>query len=99
MISNAIRYSYDSTTIDVKAFERDNKLIISVKDGGIGIDPKYLPRIFDKYFRVPGTEKEGTGLGLAAISKELIEAMGGSIDVQSELGEGSEFIITLHIFR
>ncbi|MFL9845113.1 ATP-binding protein [Flavobacterium sp. ST-119] len=92
LISNAIRYSYDNTTIDIKAFERDNKLIIYVKDSGIGIDPKYLPRIFDKYFRVPGTEKEGTGLGLA-ISKEFIEAMGGRIDVQSELGEGSTFTL------
>ena len=98
MVSNAIRYSYDNTTIDIKAFETDNKVIIKVKDSGIGIDPKYLPRIFDKYFRVPGTEKEGTGLGLA-ISKEFIEAMKGTIDVKSELGEGSEFIITLHIFR
>ncbi|WP_417358736.1 ATP-binding protein [Flavobacterium sp.] len=96
LISNAIRYSYDNTTIDVNVLEMDNKLIISVKDGGIGIDPKYLPRIFDKYFRVPGTEKEGTGLGLA-ISKEFIEAMGGRIDVKSELGEGSEFIISLII--
>ena len=98
LVSNAIRYSYDNTTIDIKAFETDNKVIIKVKDSGIGIDPKYLPRIFDKYFRVPGTEKEGTGLGLA-ISKEFIEAMKGTIDVKSELGEGSEFIITLHIFR
>jgi two-component system, NtrC family, sensor histidine kinase KinB len=96
LISNAIRYSYDDSIIDVKAFKTDDKLIISVKDGGIGIDPKYLPRIFDKYFRVPGTEKEGTGLGLA-ISKEFIEAMGGSIDVQSELGEGSKFIVSLPI--
>ena len=98
LVSNAIRYSYDNTTIDIKAFETDNKVIIKVKDSGIGIDPKYLPRIFDKYFRVAGTEKEGTGRGLA-ISKEFIEAMKGTIDVKSELGEGSEFIITLHIFR
>lgn len=94
LISNAIRYSYDNTTIDIKTFETDNKVTIKVKDSGIGIDPKYLPRIFDKYFRVPGTEKEGTGLGLA-ISKEFIEAMAGNIDVKSELGEGSEFMITL----
>lgn len=94
LISNAIRYSYDNTTIDVKIFTKENKLIVSVKDSGIGIDPRYLPLIFDKYFRVPGTEKEGTGLGLA-ISKEFIEAMGGSIEVQSELGEGSEFAVSL----
>jgi PAS domain S-box-containing protein len=94
LISNAIRYSYDNTAIDVTTSATDNTIKISVKDNGIGIDPKYLPRIFDKYFRVPGTEKEGTGLGLA-ISKEFIEAMGGTIEVKSELGEGSEFIISL----
>ncbi|WP_159799104.1 ATP-binding protein [Flavobacterium sp. MK4S-17] len=91
LISNAIRYSYDNTEIDIKTFILENKLTVSVKDSGIGIDPKYLPRIFDKYFRVPGTEKEGTGLGLA-ISKEFIEAMGGTITVYSHLGEGSEFL-------
>lgn len=98
LISNAIRYSYDNTTIELNTVVKGNKLIIFVKDSGIGIDPKYMPRIFDKYFRVPGTEKEGTGLGLA-ISKEFVEAMGGTIDVKSELGEGSEFIIALLIFR
>lgn len=98
LVSNAIRYSYDNTTIELNTVVKDNKLIIFVKDSGIGIDPKYLPRVFDKYFRVPGTEKEGTGLGLA-ISKEFVEAMGGTIDVKSELGEGSEFIIALLIFR
>ncbi|WP_297334235.1 ATP-binding protein [Flavobacterium sp.] len=96
LISNAIRYSYDNTVIKIAVDIRENMIKISVKDNGIGIDPKYLPRIFDKYFRVPGTEKEGTGLGLA-ISKEFIEAMGGRIDVQSELGEGSEFTVTLPV--
>jgi PAS domain S-box-containing protein len=96
LISNAIRYSYDNTEIDIKTFMLENKLTVSVKDSGIGIDPKYLPRIFDKYFRVPGTEKEGTGLGLA-ISKEFIEAMGGIITVYSHLGEGSEFLTTFLI--
>lgn len=94
LISNAVRYSYDNTTIEIKALSAGNKVVVYVKDNGIGIDPKYLPRIFDKYFRVPGIEKEGTGLGLA-ISKEFIEAMGGAIEVNSQLGEGSEFIITL----
>jgi signal transduction histidine kinase len=63
----------------------------SVKDHGIGIDEKYLPRIFDRYYKVPGNyEKSGTGLGLA-ISREFIEAQGGTIWVESRVGEGSRF--------
>ncbi|MBE98629.1 ATP-binding protein [Flavobacterium coralii] len=96
LISNAIRYSYDNTVINVAIETIGNKLKITVIDNGIGIDPKYLPRIFDKYFRVPGTEKEGTGLGLA-ISKEFIEAMGGAVSAKSELGEGSEFTVILPV--
>jgi signal transduction histidine kinase len=62
-----------------------------VTDHGKGIDEKYLPRIFERYFKVPGThDRIGTGLGLS-ISKEFIEAQGGRIWVSSQLGEGSRF--------
>ena len=96
LISNAIRYSYDNSTVTVMANQVNEAVQISVTDTGIGIDPKYQKRIFDKYFRVPGTEKEGTGLGLA-ISKEFITAMRGNINVKSELGEGSTFSVVLPI--
>ena len=68
--------------------------LFRVKDEGIGIPIEFLPKVFDRYFRVPGTHKEGTGLGLA-ISKEFIEAQKGKLDVLSEYGAGSEFIIKL----
>jgi signal transduction histidine kinase len=62
-----------------------------VRDHGRGIDEKYLPRIFERYFKVPGThDRNGTGLGLS-ISKEFIEAQGGHIWASSQLGEGSQF--------
>ena len=65
--------------------------MFSVKDHGKGIEEKYLPRIFDRYFKVPGThDRNGTGLGLA-ISKEFIEAQGGHIEVSSIPGDGSLF--------
>ena len=67
-----------------------------VKDDGKGIEEKYLPKIFDRYFKVPGSSKTGTGLGLA-ISKEFIEAEGGTISVQSEIGSGSSFSFLLNI--
>lgn len=94
LISNAIRYSYENSTIYLTVKQRDNKVIFSVRDTGQGIVPEYKDKIFNRYFRIPGTKKEGTGLGLA-ISKEFIEAQGGHIAVESEYGAGSTFILTL----
>lgn len=95
LISNAIRYSYEDSTINIRTSIKNGKTIISVTDTGKGIPPEYKDKIFDRYYRIPGTEIEGTGLGLA-ISKEFIEAMGGSIAVESEIGKGSTFSITLN---
>lgn len=95
LISNAIRYSYDNSTVYVTVKETSGHVEISVRDTGQGIAPQYKDKIFDRYFRVPGTKKEGTGLGLA-ISKEFIEAQGGQITVDSEFGAGSTFSLTLN---
>ena len=65
-----------------------------VKDFGKGIDPRYHQSIFDRYFRVPGTKVQGSGLGLS-ISKDFVEAHGGTLTVESELGKGSRFVIRL----
>jgi signal transduction histidine kinase len=90
-LTNAIRYSPESTTIDINVYNKEGKIFFTVTDHGKGIDEKYLPRLFDRYYKVPGThERNGTGLGLA-ISKEFIEAQGGQIWVQSQVGEGSLF--------
>lgn len=94
LISNAIRYSYEHATVFLSIRQTSHHIQIAIKDTGRGIAPQYKDKIFDRYFRVPGTEKEGTGLGLA-ISKEFIEAQGGQIMVDSELGVGSTFILTL----
>lgn len=95
LISNAIRYSYENSVIYLTVKQRDNKVEISVRDTGQGIAPQYKNKIFDRYFKVPGTKMEGTGLGLA-ISKEFIEAQGGNIMVESEYGLGSTFTISLN---
>ncbi len=92
LISNAIRYSYENSSVRVEARKTLNKVSVSIIDNGLGISSQYKDKIFDKYFRVPGTDKEGTGLGLA-ISKEFIDAEGGTISVESELGSGSTFSI------
>lgn len=90
-LTNAIKYSPAATDIEVGAYTKNGRVFFSVKDHGKGIEEKYLPKIFDRYFKVPGThERSGTGLGLA-ISKEFIEAQGAHIEVSSVPGEGSVF--------
>jgi PAS domain S-box-containing protein len=93
LLTNAIRHSYENGKIVVSISGLDNKVLVSVKDNGIGIEQKYLPRLFERYFKVPGS-KGGTGLGLS-ICKEFIEAEDGEIWVESDLGMGSTFYITL----
>jgi len=99
LLSNAVKYSPVKSVInlDVKK-QGSNFMEFSVKDSGQGIDGKYLARIFERYFRIPGAEadKTGTGLGLA-IAKDFIDAQGGTIGVESETGEGSRFFFKLNI--
>lgn len=95
LLSNAIRYSLENGHIVIGARQDDENYIeMFVQDFGKGIDPRYHKSIFDHYFRVPGTKVQGSGLGLS-ISKDFIEAHGGTLTVQSELGKGSCFIIKL----
>jgi len=99
LLSNAIKYSPVNSTIalDVKQQPKD-MLEFSVQDHGQGIEERYLLRIFERYFKVPGAspDKTGTGLGLA-IAKDFIEAQGGKIAVESKEGEGSRFYYTLKV--
>jgi two-component system, NtrC family, sensor histidine kinase KinB len=96
-LTNAIKYSPENGTIILKATRRENQVEIGVRDFGIGIDEPFQTKIFDRYFKVPGTkEKKGTGLGLA-ISKDFIEAMGGAIGVESQTGNGSYFFLRLPV--
>ena len=94
LISNAIRYSYENSTVFINVGANDTTVNFIVRDTGQGIAPQYITKIFDRYFRIPGTKKEGTGLGLS-ISKEFIEAQGGKITVESDYGAGSIFAVSL----
>lgn len=90
-LTNAIKYAPSQSIVSVEIKKIDMQLSVSVTDKGQGIDTVYLSRIFDRYFQVPGrSDKKGSGIGLA-ICKEFIEAMGGTVWVESQIGEGSTF--------
>jgi|SRR5690348_1652397 len=94
LLTNAIKYSYQTSTIEVFAHQQDDQIIFSVTDHGAGIDTQYIPRLFERYYQVPGSKEKGTGLGLA-ISKDFIEAQRGKIWVTSEIAKGSVFYFSL----
>ena len=94
LLSNAIRYSKENGHVVIGARQEDNMIELYVQDFGKGIDPRYHKSIFDRYFRVPGTKVQGSGLGLS-ISRDFVEAHGGTLTVESELGKGSRFVIRL----
>ena len=94
LVSNAIRYSKENGRVIIGTHQDGNMVEIYVQDFGKGIDPRYHQSIFDRYFRVPGTKVQGSGLGLS-ISKDFVEAHGGTLSVESELGKGSRFILRL----
>jgi len=97
LLSNAIKYNSDNGTVEVKCSENTaGRLRISVKDSGAGLSAEKLAHLFQPFNRL-GQEvgiKEGTGIGLA-VSKKLVEMMGGTIGVESTVGVGSEFWIEL----
>lgn len=95
---NAIKYSSEENSIIVKIRKLENTIEFSVSDLGPGIARDYLSKIFDRFFKVPGTKSAGTGLGLA-ISKEFIEAQEGQIWVKSEIGAGSTFGFNLPVVQ
>ena len=94
LLSNAIRYSKENGRVVIGARQEGDMIDLYVQDFGKGIDPRYHKSIFDRYFRVPGTKVQGSGLGLS-ISRDFVEAHGGTLTVESELGKGSRFVMRL----
>jgi signal transduction histidine kinase len=99
LISNAVKYTPPEGVVWVRAEQRGTTLRIAIQDNGLGIAPEDQAHIFDRFYRVrrPETDSiEGTGLGLAIV-KTLVEAHNGQIGLESSLGEGSTFYVTLPI--
>jgi signal transduction histidine kinase len=101
LLDNAIKYTPEhgevALSLRLEPWKQQKRLTISVKDTGIGIPPEAIGRIFDRFYRVDkarSRQQGGHGLGLA-IAKWIVDAHGGTIDVQSEVGKGSEFIVKI----
>ena len=97
LVSNALRYVQDSGRIRVGAVSLNGFVEMSVSDNGAGISDEDLPHLFERFYRVDAARSRsagGSGLGLA-IAKELVEAHGGTIRVESTLGEGSRFSFSI----
>ncbi|KPK65565.1 hypothetical protein AMJ82_12420 [candidate division TA06 bacterium SM23_40] len=96
VLGNAVKYSPTESKVSIAWERKDNQVVISVSDTGVGISEEDLPFIFNGLYRAKSAEGAESGLGVGlAISRRIIEAHDGSISVQSKLGEGSTFVITL----
>ena len=96
LISNAIKFSYDNGSIRISLTEGINKIILTISDDGCGIPKEIGNHIFDKFYQGDTSHfKEGNGLGLALV-KKVIDIIGGSIIVDSEINKGSTFKIELN---
>ena len=97
LVSNAIKFSANQKTIDIRIELSSSRLVIVVRDEGIGIAEKDLHLIFEKFQQIrPNENEEGSGLGLM-ITKNLVELMHGKIKLSSQLGKGTLFKVTLPI--
>lgn len=95
LIANAITFhGTERPRIHISAIEGDDSITFSVRDEGIGIDPRYHEQIFEVFKRLHGRDYPGTGIGLA-ICKRIVEQRGGKISVLSEAGKGATFLFTL----
>ena len=97
LLDNAVKYSEKGGTVAVDSAEQGDMVEISVRDSGIGIPPKDLPRIFERFYRVDearSRDNGGTGLGLSIV-KHIVQAHGGTVHVESTPGKGTVFSFTL----
>jgi signal transduction histidine kinase len=103
LLTNAIKYTAAGGNVWIESSVAEDRVVVKVRDAGIGIAPGDLPNIFDRFWRADPARsrtgaRPGVGLGLA-ISKWIAEAHGGSIEVQSRAGRGTTFTVTLPVSR
>jgi len=99
LVDNAITYTRPGGHIVLSAAAVGSNVTLTVSDTGVGIPAEHLPRVFERFFQVPGrNEGQGTGLGLAIV-REIVTAHGGTITCESAAGAGTKFTITLPASR
>ncbi|MEV8273257.1 ATP-binding protein [Microbacterium sp. NPDC077184] len=98
LVSNAVKYTVAGGDVEITAGAEGSDVVVSIADTGIGISPEDIPRVLTPYFRTSAAKKTaaGTGLGLG-ITKEIVEAHGGTLTIDSALGEGT--VITVRLPR
>jgi two-component system, OmpR family, phosphate regulon sensor histidine kinase PhoR len=97
LLDNAVKYTPPGGTVTLRAQSANDRLMLSVRDTGVGLEPKHLPRIFERFYRVDkgrSRDQGGTGLGLSIV-KHLAAALGGDVQVNSRPGAGSTFTVLL----
>jgi two-component system phosphate regulon sensor histidine kinase PhoR len=97
LLSNAIKFTPEGGKITLKLSQKDDCVLLQVCDTGIGIPPVEQRHIFERFYQVDGSARRkygGMGLGLALV-KEIVEAHGGAVGVESKVGEGSTFTVSL----
>ena len=101
LLDNAVKYSREAVRISISSWNKNNSLYIKITDNGIGISKEAIPYIFDKFFRVHTGNRhdvKGFGLGLYYV-KQMIEAHGGKVTVESTPGEGTSFLLKLPLAK
>jgi signal transduction histidine kinase len=99
LLSNAVKFTPEGGTVAVRVWQEDAQVMLEVRDTGIGIPADQLGRIFERFYQVDGSIRRrygGVGLGLALV-KELVELHDGRVQVESQIDEGSSFIVTLPV--
>ena len=100
LVDNAVKYC-PNATIRLRAVAHDQSVELLVEDNGPGIEPRHLPRLFERFYRVDaGRSRDvgGTGLGLSIV-KHMVEAMGGTVHVESVPNVGTKFGVVLKSYR
>lgn len=94
LVHNAFRYTGKNGKVRIEAMTKNDSLVICVEDNGPGISEDLKQKVFDRFFKADENNHEGTGIGLSLV-KEYTHSLGGTVEMESEMGKGTKFIVTI----